>query len=69
MKHANLTGWGFYVPTRVVPNKELENYMDTSDEWIRERSGIEERRFFEPGKDTVSTMAFEASKKAAPAKK
>ena len=64
MKYANLKGWGFYVPTRVVPNTELEKYMDTSDEWIRERSGIEERRFFEPGVDTVSTMAFEASKRA-----
>lgn len=64
MKYAKLSGWGFYVPERVVTNAELENYMDTSDEWIQERSGIKERRFFEPGKDTVSSMAAEASKVA-----
>lgn len=64
MKYAKLSGWGFYVPERVVTNEELENYMDTSDEWIQERSGIKERRFFEPGKDTVSSMAAEASKQA-----
>lgn len=64
MKYAKLSGWGFYVPERVVTNAELETYMNTSDEWIQERSGIKERRFFEPGKDTVSSMAAEASKKA-----
>jgi 3-oxoacyl-[acyl-carrier-protein] synthase-3 len=64
MKYAKLSGWGFYVPERVVTNAELETYMDTSDEWIQERSGIRERRFFEPGKDTVSSMAAEASKVA-----
>lgn len=64
MKYAKLSGWGFYVPERVVTNAELETYMDTSDEWIQERSGIKERRFFEPGKDTVSSMAAEASKVA-----
>ena len=64
MKYAKLSGWGFYVPERVVTNAELETYMDTSDEWIQERSGIKERRFFEPGKDTVSSMAAEAAKQA-----
>lgn len=62
--YSKLTGWGFYVPERIVPNKELEQYMNTSDEWIQERSGIKERRFFEPGKDTISTMALEASNQA-----
>ncbi len=62
--NSSLIGWGFYVPERIVTNKELESYIDTSDEWIQERSGIKERRFFKPGKDTVSTMAAEASKKA-----
>jgi len=64
MKYSKLSGWGFYVPERVVSNAELTNYMDTSDEWIQERSGIKERRFFKPGKDTVSSMAAEASKVA-----
>jgi 3-oxoacyl-[acyl-carrier-protein] synthase-3 len=36
---------GMYVPERVVTNQELEGYMDTSDEWIRQRSGIEQRRW------------------------
>lgn len=64
MKYAKLSGWGFYVPDRVVTNAELETYMDTSDEWIQERSGIKERRFFKPGVDSVSSMAAKASKQA-----
>ena len=64
MKYSSLTGWGFYVPERIVTNQELEKLMDTSDEWIQERSGIKERRFFEPGKDTVSSMAAAASRQA-----
>ena len=36
---------GMYVPERVVTNHELEGYMDTSDEWIQQRSGIQERRW------------------------
>ena len=64
MSYTKLAGWGFYVPERVVPNKELEQYMDTSDEWIQERSGIKERRFFEPGTDTVSNMGAKAARQA-----
>lgn len=64
MKYAKLTGWGFYVPERIVTNAELETYMNTSDEWIQERSGIKERRFIESGKDTVSSMAAAAAKDA-----
>lgn len=54
---------GMYVPERVVTNHELEGYMDTSDEWIRQRSGIEERRWAaedEGGAD----MAAEAARRA-----
>ena len=61
---AVIKGTGHYVPEKVVTNFDLEKVMDTSDKWIRERSGIEERRYFEPSKDTVSSMVFEASKKA-----
>jgi 3-oxoacyl-[acyl-carrier-protein] synthase-3 len=62
MKYAKLSGWGFYVPERIVSNAELETLMDTSDEWIQERSGIKERRFFEPGVDSVSSMGAKASR-------
>ena len=64
MNYTNLTGWGFYVPERIVPNSELEKVMDTSDAWIQERSGIKERRFFDPKKDTVSNMGTKASLQA-----
>ena len=46
---ARITGTGMYVPERVVTNKDLEALMDTSDEWIRQRSGIEERRWITEG--------------------
>ncbi|MCF7805701.1 MAG: ketoacyl-ACP synthase III [Candidatus Marinimicrobia bacterium] len=49
MRRSYIAGTGMYVPERVVTNKDLEQMMDTSDEWIRERSGIQERRFVEPG--------------------
>ncbi|MDZ7261969.1 MAG: 3-oxoacyl-ACP synthase, partial [candidate division KSB1 bacterium] len=49
MKRSRITGNGFYVPERVITNFDLEKLMDTTDEWIRERSGIIERRFVEPG--------------------
>jgi 3-oxoacyl-[acyl-carrier-protein] synthase-3 len=52
-----------YVPDRVVPNEELTRLMDTSDDWIRERTGIRERRFVEPGIG-VSDLALEASRQA-----
>jgi 3-oxoacyl-[acyl-carrier-protein] synthase-3 len=61
MTKAKITGVGHYVPETVVTNKELEQYMDTSDEWIRERTGIQERRFFQEGEDTVSKMGARAA--------
>ncbi len=62
MRHSKITGVGHFVPERVVTNFDLEKVMDTSDEWIRERTGIEERRFFNPEKDTVANMAARASR-------
>ncbi len=62
MYNSKIVGAGHYVPEKVVTNKDLEKIMDTSDEWIRERSGIEERRFAEFGKDTVSNMGTKAAK-------
>jgi 3-oxoacyl-[acyl-carrier-protein] synthase-3 len=54
---------GMYVPERVVTNHELESYMDTSDEWIRQRSGIEERRWAAEG-EGGSDMAKVATERA-----
>jgi len=58
-----LTGTGHYVPPRVVTNRDLEKLMDTSDEWIRERSGILERHHVEAGIGT-SDLAVEAARRA-----
>ncbi|GAB4403070.1 MAG: ketoacyl-ACP synthase III [Bacteroidia bacterium] len=55
---------GHYVPDNVVTNDDLSQRMDTSDAWIRERSGIETRRYFTPGKDTVANMGARAAKMA-----
>ena len=63
MKRARITGTGFYVPEKVVTNFDLEKIMETSDAWIRERSGIVERRFVE-GEVGSSGLAVEATKKA-----
>lgn len=56
-------GTGHYLPTKVVTNKDMEKLVDTTDEWIRTRTGIEERRFAEDDIDT-SDMAFYAAKQA-----
>ncbi|SHG23099.1 beta-ketoacyl-ACP synthase III [Ornithinibacillus halophilus] len=53
-------GTGHYIPSNVVTNKDLEKRVDTSDEWIRTRTGIEERRIAEDDMDT-SDMAFHAA--------
>ena len=50
-----------YVPKNVVTNDDLSRVMDTSDAWIRERTGIRERRFASRYEDTTTTMAFEAA--------
>jgi 3-oxoacyl-[acyl-carrier-protein] synthase III len=61
--NAGVIGIGKYVPERIVTNKELEKMVDTSDEWIRTRTGIEERRIASDEIDT-SDMAFFAAEKA-----
>ena len=60
-RHATITGVGSSLPPRVVPNTWFESRMDTSDEWIRERTGIEARRFADEGTLT-SDLAVEASR-------
>jgi 3-oxoacyl-[acyl-carrier-protein] synthase-3 len=61
MPYSKITGLGFYVPETVVTNADLSCMMDTSDEWIIERTGIKERRFFKEGEDTVSEMGKRAA--------
>ena len=63
MRLTRIAGIGHYVPERVVTNHELETMMDTSDEWIRERTGIRERRFAGPGQGSTD-MGIEAAKSA-----
>src|SRR5690606_29145982 len=60
---SRIAGTGMYVPDRVVPNAELEQYMDTSDEWIRQRSGIAERRWIREGQ-RPSELAEHAARRA-----
>jgi 3-oxoacyl-[acyl-carrier-protein] synthase-3 len=57
------TGVGHYLPDRIVENAAFEKTLDTNDEWIRARSGIERRHFAAPG-ETTSRMAAEAARKA-----
>ncbi|QMU28375.1 3-oxoacyl-ACP synthase III family protein [Adhaeribacter radiodurans] len=64
MRKSKIAGVGHYVPEKVVTNADLEKIMETSNEWIIERTGIEERRYFEPGKDTTANMGAKAAKKA-----
>jgi len=60
LRRARITSLGCYVPERVVTNVELEKIVNTSDEWIRTRTGIRERRYVAPGTPT-SEIAFKAS--------
>lgn len=62
-RYAKISGWGKYVPDKVLTNAELEKMVDTNDEWIRTRTGIQERRI-RTENDTNSGMAVAASKQA-----
>lgn len=61
---ARIIGIGSYVPEKILSNKDLEKMVETNDEWIVERTGIEERRISKEGVETASMMAVEASKRA-----
>ncbi|MBU3867770.1 ketoacyl-ACP synthase III [Streptomyces sp. 4503] len=61
--YARILGVGGYRPTRVVPNEEILKHIDSSDEWIRSRSGIATRHWAGPD-ETVATMSVEAGGKA-----
>ncbi|HQA69666.1 MAG TPA: beta-ketoacyl-ACP synthase 3, partial [Aggregatilineales bacterium] len=62
-RYAHVIGWGVEVPERVLTNRDLEQLVDTSDEWIRERTGIVERRIADD-RDTVASLGFRAARKA-----
>jgi 3-oxoacyl-[acyl-carrier-protein] synthase-3 len=62
MYHSKISGLGFYVPDNVVTNDDLSKIMDTTDEWIQERTGIKERRHIVKGQDTTTSMGVKASK-------
>src|SRR5690349_15942615 len=62
MPKTKIAGIGMYVPTHVVSNQDLIKYMDTTDAWIQERTGIKERRYAHRTEETTTTMGVEAAK-------
>lgn len=62
MFQSKIAGIGMYVPKNVFTNNDLTRYMDTSDEWIQERTGIKERRYADRTGETTTTMGVEAAK-------
>jgi 3-oxoacyl-[acyl-carrier-protein] synthase-3 len=62
-RYAQIVGWGMYAPSEILTNDDLANMVDTSDDWIRARTGIVERRIAPP-KETTSTMAIRAARAA-----
>lgn len=64
MQYSKIVGLGHHVPEKVITNDYLSTIMDTNNEWIVERTGIHERRWVDPAKDTVANMAAKASRMA-----
>jgi 3-oxoacyl-[acyl-carrier-protein] synthase III len=62
MPRTEFISLGHYVPERVLTNDDLKQWWDTSDEWIRERTGIEKRHWVEFGEQAGSDLAYEASR-------
>ncbi|MEM9142398.1 MAG: beta-ketoacyl-ACP synthase III [Bacteroidota bacterium] len=62
MYNSRIMGLGHFVPENVVTNDDLSKVMDTSDAWIRERTGIQERRHVIKGEDTTTSMGIKAAK-------
>ncbi len=62
MYNSKITGLGFYVPDNIVTNEDLSKIMETSDEWIQERTGIKQRHWIKEGSDeTSATMGAKAA--------
>lgn len=62
MPRSIIAGIGSYIPSHVVTNQDLIKNMDTTDEWIQERTGIKERHYANPKEETTTTMGVEAAK-------
>ncbi|MBC7439253.1 MAG: ketoacyl-ACP synthase III [Flavobacterium sp.] len=62
MYNSKISGLGYYVPDNIVTNDDLSKIIDTTDEWIQERTGIKERRHIIRGEDTTTSMGVKAAK-------
>lgn len=63
-RYAQIVGWGMAVPDRVVTNDDLARLVETSDDWIRTRTGIQERRVASSPKESTMTLAVQAAREA-----
>eukprot|EP01137_Pigoraptor_chileana_P005221 Opistho-2@2815 len=61
MPRSKIAGIGKYIPPTVVTNNDLLQYMETTDEWIQERTGIKERHYAHRTEETTTTMGVEAA--------
>ncbi|HTJ49545.1 MAG TPA: beta-ketoacyl-ACP synthase III [Cyclobacteriaceae bacterium] len=64
MRYSKIVGLGHHVPETVITNEYLSTIMETNHDWIVERTGIHERRWIDPAKDTVANMAAKATRMA-----
>lgn len=62
MYNSKITGLGYYVPENIVTNDDLSKIIETTDEWIQERTGIQERRHIIRGEDTTTSMGVKAAR-------
>jgi 3-oxoacyl-[acyl-carrier-protein] synthase-3 len=62
-RYSAITGWGKYIPEKVLTNQDFERMVDTSDEWITSRTGIKERHIAGPG-ESASTLSIAAARQA-----
>jgi len=62
--YSRIIGWGKYVPPHVVTNADLEKMVDTTDKWIRSRTGIKERRIVQDPDESTATLATRAARNA-----
>jgi 3-oxoacyl-[acyl-carrier-protein] synthase-3 len=63
-RSAQIVGWGMALPERIVTNHDLEKLMDTTDEWIRSRTGIAQRRVVSSARETTASLAVQAGREA-----
>ena len=63
-QYAHITGWGKAVPDRIVTNHDLAKIVDTSDEWIRSRTGIDQRHIAVDPAETTATLGVRAARAA-----